>query len=146
MAYDWAHIEHLQTTMQTWPSTLNEIMLPNTAQDKSKYASIWVYRQIRHIIHTRKTTQAFNGQWMQVSRFLNPHVLSFIRRGDNQTQSNSVWVVANFSEHAHTIQLQNMHGWGFGKILRDRLSGQERTWSHEWILEPYAVYWWENIS
>jgi amylosucrase/maltose alpha-D-glucosyltransferase/alpha-amylase len=94
-----------------------------------------VHAGILRLIRLREQTRAFDRAKTELVDTGNDHVLGYFR----SSADSSVLVLANFSEHAQTVEGRHLRMLGLRRTVIDILSGQTVTAMHELSVEPYQM-------
>ncbi len=95
-----------------------------------------VFKGLMQIVKARKASPELAGGQATFFDCGNGHVLSF-------TRNNSVLVLANFSEHAQTVSLNDIRA-RWQRLVTgatDLISGQEQTLGETLVLKPHEFRW-----
>lgn len=100
-----------------------------------------IFRSIQKMIALRKTLPALAGQEMELFATSNEHVLGYIRVRDGHR----LMVLANFSEHLHTVDGNKLRTVGLGRFFEDVIQGKTYNTSEPLALEPYQILWLNRV-
>jgi len=95
---------------------------------------------ISELFSVRKNLTALGGGEMELLPLENSHLLSFVRRNNE----NVLIVLANFSERELEVDLFLLRAEGYGHFLKDVLSGEIYSTKEKIRLKPYALLWLEE--
>lgn len=96
-----------------------------------------IYNRLRQLITLRKQHQAFEGHHTEIIDAGNSHIFGYVRFGGGER----IMALANMSEHAQPIDVNQMRVMGLGYRFHDLIA--EQTWNLDGsiTLEPYQIMW-----
>lgn len=94
-----------------------------------------IHQGLLRLVQLRNQNPAFSHSETEVADTENPHVFAYFRTH----QSQSVFVVANFSEQQQSVDARRLRMLGLRRTMVDMVAGQAVTATQELILEPYQL-------
>jgi amylosucrase len=94
-----------------------------------------VYKGLLRLLQLRSQNLAFGRAETEFLDTGNPHVLGFVRPGEQST----LFVLANFTEGEQRLEARRLRQMGMRKIMVDMHAGRTLTATQELVMEPYQL-------
>lgn len=96
-----------------------------------------LFESLQHLFEVRKQLPALTGNQMRLLPVDHPNILAYLRWHDE----NTLTVLANFSEHAQTIDVRSLRTEGLSHFLKDVHTGRVVSTHDTLTLKPYEIFW-----